>query len=67
MQNPPPLPELLDELASFRAYITLVLADDQRDWFARPTDAEWSLTEIACHLRDVEREVHPIALSGVAN
>ena len=58
MQNPPPIPDLLDELASFRDYITLVLADDQRDWFARPTDAEWSLTEIACHLRDVEREVH---------
>lgn len=27
-------------------------------WRRRPAPGEWSLTEIACHLRDVEREVH---------
>lgn len=58
MQNPPPIPDLLDELTSFRDFAALVLADDQRDWYFRPTDSDWSLTEIACHLRDVEREVH---------
>lgn len=27
-------------------------------WLQRPNDEEWSLTEITCHLRDVEREVN---------
>jgi hypothetical protein len=27
-------------------------------WLARPAAGEWSLTEMACHLRDVEREVN---------
>lgn len=58
MQNPPPVPDLLGELQSFRDYAALVLADDRRDWFYRSAESEWSLTEIACHLRDVEREVH---------
>ncbi len=58
MQNPPPVPDLLDELKSFRDLGALVLADVHRDWFYRPSESDWSLTEIACHLRDVEREVH---------
>lgn len=58
MINPPPIADLLDELAAFHDFVTRVLADDQRDWDFRPTGTEWSLTEIACHLRDVEREVH---------
>jgi len=28
------------------------------DWHTRPGAGEWSLTEVACHLRDVEREVN---------
>ncbi len=28
------------------------------DWTQRPAPASWSLTEILCHLRDVEREVN---------
>lgn len=28
------------------------------DWTLRPEPEEWSLTEILCHLRDVEEEVH---------
>ena len=28
------------------------------DWAKRPLPEEWSLTEIFCHLRDVDREVH---------
>jgi hypothetical protein len=27
-------------------------------WDCKPAEAEWCLTEIACHLRDVENEVH---------
>jgi HAD superfamily hydrolase (TIGR01549 family) len=34
-------------------------------WRARPAAAEWSLTEIVCHLRDVEREVHLPRLRAV--
>jgi len=56
--NPPPIDELLAELAAFRERIVGLLADTSADWSRRPAEAEWSLTEIACHLRDVEREVH---------
>lgn len=35
------------------------------DWPRRPASAEWSLTEIACHLRDVEREVNLPRLHSV--
>jgi FMN phosphatase YigB (HAD superfamily) len=27
-------------------------------WTAHPAPGEWSLTEIVCHLRDIDREVH---------
>ena len=30
----------------------------EADWTLRPDPTEWSLTEILCHLRDVEEEVH---------
>lgn len=58
MLNPPPIPDILAELAAFRALIAHVLTDANRNWTARPSEAEWSLNEIASHLRDVEREVH---------
>jgi len=35
------------------------------DWPRRPVPDEWSLTEIACHLRDVEREVNQPRLHTV--
>ncbi len=56
--NPPPVGELLAELAAFRERVVRLLGDDAADWAHRPAEEEWSLTEIACHLRDVEREVH---------
>ncbi len=65
MINPPPVPHLLDELAAFREYAASVLADERRDWEYRPAESEWSLTEIACHLRDVEREVHQARLRAL--
>ncbi len=58
MLNPPPISELMAELRSFHAETGRILADEKRDWSRRPSEEEWSLTEIACHLRDVEREVH---------
>jgi hypothetical protein len=65
MQNPPPIPDLLAELATFRARIARVLADDRVRWAYRPSAAEWSLTEVACHMRDVEREVHQARLNAL--
>ncbi len=56
--NPPPVDDLVAELAVFRERIVQLLADETADWSRRPAETEWSLTEIACHLRDVEREVH---------
>jgi hypothetical protein len=59
MINPPPAADLLEELAAFRGSVARVL-DVPVDWLQRPKDKadEWSLTEVMCHLRDVEREVH---------
>jgi len=37
------------------------LVDMERiDWTRQPGDDEWSLAEVMCHLRDVEREVHQV-------
>ncbi|MBP6016277.1 MAG: DinB family protein [Candidatus Promineofilum sp.] len=67
MINPPPVPELLAELAAFRDYVALVPAYGDDDWSRRPSADEWSLTEIACHLRDVEREVHQSRYHALLN
>jgi hypothetical protein len=37
-----------------------------RSWTQRPVNGEWSQTEIACHLRDVEREVNLPRLEQIA-
>jgi FMN phosphatase YigB (HAD superfamily) len=37
------------------------------DWKARPAADEWSLTEILCHFRDVEREVSLPRLNTMLN
>jgi hypothetical protein len=65
MLNPPPIPDLLAELATFQEWTAYVAADDGLDWTARPSQWEWSLTEIACHLRDVEREVHQARIQAL--
>lgn len=65
MQNPPPVPDLLSELATFRDFAAALLTETDRDWSERPTLDEWSLTEIACHMRDVEREVHQSRLRAL--
>jgi hypothetical protein len=42
--------------------LAVILADlsglSKEEWTRRLAESEWSLTEIVCHLRDVEREVH---------
>jgi len=50
---------LLANLRSTPAAIgTLVSSLSLDVWKQRPAPAEWSLTEVICHLRDVEREVN---------
>lgn len=58
LQQPPPIAELLADLAEFATAVSLAVADEAVDWQWRPAPVEWSLTELFCHLRDVEREVH---------
>jgi hypothetical protein len=57
MQEPPPVPLLLDRLAAFAADIE-AQAPLVSDWRWRPAPEQWSLTEVFCHLRDVEQEIH---------
>jgi hypothetical protein len=40
------------------ALLTLLDGLSPESWSARPAPGEWSLTEIVCHLRDTDREVH---------
>lgn len=61
--NPPQdfsTPEaLLSVLKSTPAMLdTLSHQLSQQEWLQRPAAGEWSLTEILCHLRDVDREVN---------
>lgn len=58
MQTPLPVPQLLAELAEFGLNVQSVLSRPGIDWQCAPAGGEWCLTEVACHLRDVEREVH---------
>ena len=52
-------PALLATLRSTPAAIaTLVAPLSEADWRRKSASAEWNLTEILCHLRDVEREVN---------
>ena len=58
MQAPPPVPDLLEQLATMAANVNTLSTIDGIDWSSQPADDEWSLAEVMCHLRDVEREVH---------
>jgi len=58
MQQPRSVPELLDDLATFATAVEASLSGEGIEWLRRPSRSEWSLTEVICHLRDVEREVH---------
>lgn len=58
LHQPPPVPQLLEQLQNFAAQVAEVMADPTLDWQWRPAPTEWALTELFCHLRDVELEVH---------
>lgn len=58
MQKPPPVPDLLQHLKTFASNVEQALSDPLVDWECAPAPGEWCLTEVVCHLRDVEREVH---------
>jgi len=65
MQTPLPVPILLQELASFATALEMLLASPDTDWLWRPNPTSWSLTEVMCHLRDVEEEVHLVRYQAI--
>ncbi len=65
MQQPRPVPELLQELADFATAVSNALSSLEIDWDWRPAPQEWNLTELCCHLRDVEREVHQLRFKNL--
>jgi hypothetical protein len=58
MQEPPPVTALLQQLDSFPKWLSVTLEGPEIDWHCSPAEGEWCLTEVMCHLRDVELEVH---------
>ena len=58
MQAPPPISSLLDQLETMAVNVKTSLIRSGLDWYKQPAPGEWSLTEVMCHLRDVESEVH---------
>jgi FMN phosphatase YigB (HAD superfamily) len=46
---------------------TLTSSLDQDDWRRRPSPNEWCLTEIVCHLRDMETETNLPRIRKMAN
>ena len=58
MQNPPPVDILLADLIRFSTAVQYALTAPEIEWLTRADPAHWSLTEVVCHLRDVEKEVH---------
>lgn len=58
---------LLSVLKSTAAAMqTLSMNLTERQWYARPEPKEWSLTEIFCHMRDVDREVNIPRMERIA-
>lgn len=64
LQEPPPVTELLADLGGFATAVAQAVSAaavaTAVDWQWRPAPGEWNLTELFCHLRDVEREVHQV-------
>jgi hypothetical protein len=58
MHTSPPVPQLLQSLEEFAIRVAELLSDPDLDWQWRPDEDAWSLAEVMCHMRDVEREVH---------
>lgn len=60
MQAPPPVPVLLEQLKEMATDVRGLMQREGVDWTHQPAEGEWSLSEVMCHLRDVEREVHQV-------
>lgn len=59
MLNPLPPDEIGMRLAQTVPILKrLTVGISHELWLLRPEPGEWSITEIICHLRDVDREVH---------
>jgi len=58
MQAPPPVNELMNLLTTMARNVRRVEPKNGLTWTWRPSESSWSLNEVVCHLRDVEREVH---------
>lgn len=58
MQEPPPVETVINALQQFAVEIARLLSGRDTEWRRSREAREWSLTEVVCHLRDVEREVH---------
>ena len=66
-EPPPPPPTAVPPvLAGHLAYLLDELAElPPALWTRRPAEAEWSLTEIVCHLRDVDLDVNHARVAAV--
>ena len=59
--HPHPLQAAIETLASMPAFLEAALARVPRSrWSHKPSPGAFSLTEQACHLRDVEREAYVV-------
>ncbi len=58
MQAPPPVDELMNHLRNIVREVRSIEAKNDLNWTWRSTESDWSLSEVICHLRDVESEVH---------
>jgi len=58
MLTPTSFSALLKDLTDFAVTVQEAVAATNLDWAKRPDPDSWSMTEVSCHLRDVEHEVH---------
>ncbi len=63
--QPPPISELLVDLAAFANKLLMVLTRPDIDWRRRPQANEWTLNEVIWHLCDVEQEVHQVRFQAL--
>jgi hypothetical protein len=45
----------------------LLVSLDLKGWYFRPAQGEWSITEIICHLCDVDKEIHIPRIQALIN
>ena len=67
IHEPPPVAEILARLNISTARLASLLEDAGLPWLFQPAPGEWSITQIICHLRDVEVEVHQARYEQVLN